>query len=81
MGQQNVVLRRLLGELPAGLVVGILGFHCRGLVSVSGWGAEILFCKPRGMAEKKKKKEEKKNITELRENKDEPNIICMWRCN
>ena len=42
MGQQNVVLRRLLGELPAGLVVGILGFHCRGLVSVSGWGAEIL---------------------------------------
>ena len=30
---------------------------------------------------KKKKKEEKKNITELRENKDEPNIICMWRCN
>ena len=64
-----VVLRRLLGEFCAGLVVGILRFHCHGLVSIPGWGTEILFCKLWGMAEKKKKKkEEKKDITELREN-------------
>ena len=28
-------------ELPNGLVVRILGFHCPGLGSVPGWGTEI----------------------------------------
>ena len=30
------------GEFPGGLVVRILGFHCRGLGSVPGRGTEIL---------------------------------------
>lgn len=39
-------------EFPAGPVVRILGFHHRGLSSVSDWGTVIH--KPRGMAKKKK---------------------------
>lgn len=38
------------------------GHYCHSLVSVSGWGTEILFCKPWSMAEKKKKKKRKKRI-------------------
>ena len=33
---------RLYREFPGGLVVRIPSFHCCGLGSVSGWGAEIL---------------------------------------
>ena len=29
-------------EFPGGTVVRILGFHCRGLDSIPGWGIEIL---------------------------------------
>ena len=47
------------GELPGGLGVRILGFHCRGLGLVPGQGTEILQATRRSMVwhgQKKKKK-------------------------
>ena len=34
------IKRRQAWEFPGGLVVWILGFHCHGLGSIPGWGAE-----------------------------------------
>ena len=43
-----------LGEFPGGLVVRILGFHCRGLGSASDWRTEILQAMKYGGKKKKK---------------------------
>ena len=52
----KIILSR---EFPGGLVVRILGFHCRGLGSVPGWGTEI----PQATQHSQKKKRKKKVLS------------------
>ena len=52
-------------EFSGGLVVRILGFHCHGPGSDSGWGTEILMLL--GMAKKEKKKKKKQKTKPLQE--------------
>ena len=47
-------LKSLTREFPGGLVITILGFHCRGPGSVPGWGTEISWAKWCGKKKKKK---------------------------
>ena len=58
-------------EFPGGLVVRILGFHCRGLGSIPGQGTEILQAMQHGPKKEKRKIKYKQHIFK---NSFSPNI-------